>query len=370
MPPFTNTKVSRRQLISTLALLGAALAGCAEEDTSTEHGGDAEQVASQGAALTSGSQPGSPSAVAPPGSLFTYAHPWTTDVSGASPHPDSGRIIDWISRNGGWGTGVMRIDFSLTVLKATSSTPMRTFTPTKDFFTPDCDHVPFPIPPVGAVEGETGYKCRRNGDCHLLVIHEDANILYEMWRASLTPNKFSGGCAAVWDLDRQYPQNLRGTDCTSADAAGLPMTAMLFTPEEVQAGAIEHAIRFILPNSRIRRRMYVPPATHATGATRGGEHAPPYGVRFRLKPGKEADLPDGARVIARAMQKYGMFLSDGGNITLTAASDMFSSVKWADVGVEAYSLQSLQVEDFDVVDMGEPIFWTGDCVRSSPPPTP
>jgi serine/threonine-protein kinase len=44
----------------------------------------------------------------------------------------------------------------------------------------------------------------------------------------------------------------------------------------VAAGAIHHAIRFILPNNRIQHHVYVHPATHSTGPTSGGPDAPPY----------------------------------------------------------------------------------------------
>jgi serine/threonine-protein kinase len=144
------------------------------------------------------------------------------------------------------------------------------------------------------------------------------------------------------------------------------MTAMLATPEEAQAGAIEHALRFTLPNSRIRDNVYVHPGTHSTFPTSGGPNAPPYGVRFRLRQDYPLqNLPsDGARVIAKAMQKYGMFLSDGGTIALTVASDKLSSAKWDSLGVDSYSLQQLGVKDFEVVDMGTPITWDANCVRN------
>ena len=46
------------------------------------------------------------------------------------------------------------------------------------------------------------------------------------------------------------------------------------------------------------------------------------GARFRLKASYDmSQLTPAAQVVARAMQKYGMFLSDGGNIALTAQSD-------------------------------------------------
>ena len=61
--------------------------------------------------------------------------------------------------------------------------------------------------------------------------------------------------AFVWDLTKQYPDSLRGEQCTSADAAGLPMSALLATSDEVANGDIPHALRFILPNARMKRQV-------------------------------------------------------------------------------------------------------------------
>src|SRR5205814_1614939 len=119
-----------------------------------------------------------------------------------------------------------------------------------------------------------------------------------------------------------YPPSGRGDQCTSADAAGYPIAALLFTADEVKAGHIDHAIRFILPNDHMRPGFYVHPATHSTNVT-GAATSIPYGAHLRLKntaavEAKIQALTPGARVVARAMQKYGMFLADGGNIALTA----------------------------------------------------
>ena len=241
---------------------------------------------------------------------------------------------------------------------------MQTFTPTQDFYSPDCEEIPMPVPTGGAIEGEQSYECVADGDCHLLVVHEPTNTLYEMWRANIVGGTFYGGCTVTWDLLKMYPDNLRGEGCTSADAGGFPISAMLFSADEIAAGSIDHAIRFILPNARIRDNVYVHPGTHSTGPTSGGPDAPPYGVRFRLRSDFPlASLPnDGARIVAKALQTYGMLLADAGNIALTAQSDRFTTHKWDEFGMDSYALSSIQVTDFEVVDMGDPINWSGNCV--------
>ncbi|HEU4457258.1 MAG TPA: hypothetical protein VFR81_29585, partial [Longimicrobium sp.] len=282
--------------------------------------------------------------------------------------PESAAVIAWLNSVGGWGGGNMQIDFSLEVLQADATAPFRSFTPTGDFYDPDCDFAQVPVPAGGAIEGEAGYQCVGDGDCHLIVVHQPSKRLYEMWRANIDgANTFYGGCLAVWDMRLTYPENGRGEQCSSADAAGFPIAPLLFSADEVAAGQINHAIRFILPNSRMRRRVYVHPATHSTFPTSGPATAPPYGARLRLR----ADFPlhtlpnEGARVVARAMQKYGILLADGGTIALTAQSDRFTTHKWAGL-LGPHDLRALKVTDFVMVNAGPRFNYTGDCVRTTP----
>jgi hypothetical protein len=284
------------------------------------------------------------------------------DVTGKAPASNSSQTIAALRASGGWGNGdTMQIDFSIDVLAADPSTPKRTFTPTGDFYSPDCDEVEMPVPPGGNVEGESGYACTGDGDCHLLVFDKAGGRLYEMWRANIT-GTFEGGCLAAWDTRAQYSDGLRGEQCTSADAAGFPIAPLLFTADEVAAGHIDHAIRFILPNNRVKKG-YVHPASHGTNTT-GGANSPPYGVHLRLRADYPvASLPtEGARVVARAMQKYGMYHADGGNIALTAQSDKYTTAKW-DSLLGPRDLSALRVEDFEVIDHGSMIPLTLDCMR-------
>ena len=297
-------------------------------------------------------------------SYFPSGAVWYQDVSSAALDPQSSQVIAWLQSAGGWGLGRMQIDFSIEVVAASAGTPLRAFIPTQDHFSPDCDVAPVPLPPGGALEGESGYECTSDGDCHLIVVQRSTNRLYEMWRANVIGDAFFGGCLAVWDMSRVYGPAGRGENCTSADAAGYPIAPLLFSADEVARGEIPHAIRFILPNSRMRNGVYVHPATHSTGATSGPSSAPPYGARFRLRPDFPLNtLPnEAARVVARALQRYGMFLADGGNVALTAQSDRFTPAKWSGL-LGSRDLSAIQVSDFQMVDGGERLPYTGDCVR-------
>jgi serine/threonine-protein kinase len=297
------------------------------------------------------------------GPFFEQPMFFNEDVSSAKISSDSTNILAGLRAAGGWGRGDrLQIDFSMDVLEANATTPHRAFTPTTDFFyAPDCDHVDVPVPEGGNVEGEPGYACTSGGDCHLLVIDRDAGKLYEMYKANLG-STFVGGCLAVWETAKAYDETLRGDECASADAAGFPIAPMLFTADEVAAGEIDHAIRFVLPNDRLRRG-FVRPAVHGTD-TDGPTNGPPYGVHLRLRGNYPLDsLPnEGARVVARALQKYGMIHADGGEVALTAASDRHTAAKWAGL-LDDEDLEFLRVEDFEVVDHGPMVSYPYRCTR-------
>jgi len=301
--------------------------------------------------------------------LFPPGAPWNQTIDAAALDAESSTIIAYLAANH-TSSSRFQITFDFNILFADGNTPHRSFTPTSDFFSPDCDPAPAPVPAVGRLEGETNYYCSSGGDCHLTVIDYSTCRLHELWRASFadgtSTGTFTSGCQAIWDLSAVPPATGRGDFCTSADAAGLPILPLVFTADEVAAGTIDHAIRFILPNSLIRADIYVRPGTHSTGATSGGASAPPYATRVRLKASKDiSGLSAGAQVIARALKKYGMFLADGGNITFTAATDALTVHTWSSVGVGSSSLKSLSWNDFEVVELGTRInFGSGSCSRT------
>jgi hypothetical protein len=223
-----------------------------------------------------------------------------------------------------------------------------------------------PLPANGNAEGSQNYTCdTSNNDCHILVADTATDKLYELLDATQSGSKLTALGAFVWDLTKAYPDNERGEQCTSADAAGFPIAGLLPTADEVASGELNHALRFILPNARMRAKAYVHPASHAGGPSSTNTSAPPYGVRFRLKASFDASGYNAAeKVVIAAMQKYGMLLSDGGNIALTFADDRTTTAKWATLGITPQSFSSIPVSDFEVVDMGNEITLTDDCVRN------
>jgi hypothetical protein len=161
----------------------------------------------------------------------------------------------------------------------------------------ESDPGPYPIPPTARVEG--------GSDHHVLILRQGDCRLFELFDADRQPdNSWSVYSAATFDLRSNA---LRHDGYTSADAAGLPMLPGLARVDEVQSGAINHALRIAIPNTQ---NAYIHPATHAaSGST--SPALPPMGLRVRLKPGYDiSGLHGQSRVIARALQVYGAFVAD------------------------------------------------------------
>lgn len=306
--------------------------------------------------------------------IFEAPNPWTKDVSCDAPAAESKTIIDALVAAGGWGTGAttFQMDFSIEVMQTDGTTSP--FKPAPGYYSGDCENVSTVLlPKVGAIEGQNvganQYKCDvANEDCHLLVVDKGNKKLLELYNTTTSGGNVTALCAINWDLTKAYPDNLRGDGCTSADAGGFPITAMLANADEVAAGEIPHALRFTLPNNRIRKHVYVHPGTHTTNPTSGGPDMPPYGVRLRLR----ADYPlgslpsDGARTIAKALQRFGMYLADGGNVPLTLQSDQLTTHKWSQLNVGSHALDGISAADFEVVEystpIGSPTGPLADCV--------
>jgi hypothetical protein len=340
---------------------------------------------------------------------------WYQDISApALKHPNSDNMINHLSSLGGWGTGAnsLQIDFSFYVLHAQSGIPTTPVIPVDNdpddgYYYPDCGDFhtplqapkpsPIPLPAGGGIEG-TGppygasvpsYTCI-NDDCHLLIVQ--GNTLFESGNSDLITGKLQAMCALTWDLTKVYPRQGRGEQCTSTDAAGFPLAPLLISADDLEAagssGDLGHAIRFILPNARMKDGAYVHPANHGTktpgGASDTNANAVPYGSRFRLKSSFDVDsfvagnFSDGgapasaaAKVILRTLQKYGMVLADGGSVPLSAESDYYTTHKWSDFGMDpneqggSHLLYGIPVTDFEVVYTGPQITLTYDCV-----PTP
>ena len=265
-------------------------------------------------------------------SVFPADNAWNRDISSAPVHPNS---ANFVSRINGLGATTVHPDFGsnpsygipfVVVPQGQARVPI-TYTAYGD----ESDPGPFPIPANAPIEG--------GGDRHVLVVEQGVCQLFELFVAR--PDGSGGWLAdsgATWSL---FSNASRPDGWTSADAAGLPILPGLAKFDEVAAGQIDHALRFTVTRTQ---RAYVPPATHfASSSTNPND--PPMGLRFRLKATYDISRFSGqARVVAVALQRYGMIVADNGsNWFISGATDP----RWNDT--ELNQLKSLPGNAFEVV---------------------
>lgn len=280
---------------------------------------------------------GRPSPTARPCTVFPADNVWHADVSRLPVHPRSTAMIGAIGGgatvHADFGSGRWEgapIGIPITVVPAGQRRVPVTFG-----YADESDPGPYPVPPDAAIEGGPD----GTGDRHVIVWDRAACRAYELFDAHRSGAGWRAGSGAVFDL---RSNKLRRAGWTSADAAGLSILAGLVRYDEVAAGRIDHAVRVTVPRTRTG---WTWPATHsASSAT--DPALPQLGQRLRLKRSVDLSrLPRQARIVAEAMQRYGLIVADHGSAWfLSGAPDP----RWDNDALHA--LGGLRGSDFEVVD--------------------
>jgi hypothetical protein len=196
----------------------------------------------------------------------------------------------------------------------------------------ESDSGPYPIPPDVAIEGGE----EATGDRHAIIVERDSCTLYELF--DLWP-AWDAGSGAIWNLRSNA---LRPRGWTSADAAGLPILPGLARYDEVASGVIDHALRFTVQRSR---RAYIYPARHFASSYTS-RNLPPMGLRLRLRSNfRVGSFPYQARVVLRALKRYGMIVADNGSSWYISG---VPDPRWSND--QLHTLHRLKGSDFRVVD--------------------
>ena len=274
---------------------------------------------------------------------FPASSLWNTDISSAPVDPNSAALINFIGPSVGlhpdFGSGEYNgsiIGIPYQVVDSTQSPVTIHFTAYGD----ESDPGPMPVPLDAPIEGDPN----PSGDQHVLILDNANCWLYELYSAQPSGNSWNAGSAAVWDLTAS---GQRPYTWTSADAAGLPIFPGLARYDEAAAGAINHALRFTLQDSRA---AFTPPASH-WAATSTNANAAPMGMRLRLKASFDISSYSATnQVLLTAMKKYGLIMADNGsNMYISGDPDS----RWDND--DLHTLDGVTASDFDVIEMN-PIY--------------
>lgn len=282
---------------------------------------------------------------------FPSTNPWNTDISSAPLDPNNTAITsaagftglhlhhDFSSVAGGnYGIPYVVVDSGTTAL-----TPIQVMD-----YADESDVASAPYPADAPIEGDptdcTGWPNTYSGDAHVLVLDRKACMLYETFNTHRCSGQWAASQETIWDL-KNYDQRPWGW--TSADAAGLPIFPGLVRYDEVAAGAINHAIRFTMQQTKndANNGYFVYPASHAAGTVYGVSNV--MGMRVRLKASFDiSGFSPTNQVILTAMKKYGMILADnGGYFYFQGVPDP----RWNDD--DLVKLDAIGSENFEVVQM-------------------
>lgn len=214
------------------------------------------------------------------------------------------------------------------------------------------DIVSVPIPKHPFVEGMLDpTSTNPGGDRHLLIYNRDTSMLYELYNVEQDPKtgQWTAFDAVIFNPKDGYQ---RPEGLTSSDAAGLPVLPGLVRYDEIQAGHIDHAIRFTMNETAA---YFIPPAKHLAAIRsktnpQDQSEAPllPMGAKLRLKSNFDiSSYPKTDQIILKALKKYGMILADNGsNYFIGGAPDY----RWDDSVLG--KLKQVPASAFEVVDTG------------------
>jgi hypothetical protein len=280
---------------------------------------------------------------------------WNKDISNSAVDPNSAQIINFIGSSTGihpdFGQGEYNgsyMGIPYTVVDSTQALIPIDY----QAYGSESDPGPMPIPLTAPIEG---YPNPGSGDRHVLVVDKSNCFLYELYSSYPQSSSWNADSGAVWDLlsDEQRPYTW-----TSADAAGLPIFVGLVRYDEVAAGAINHAIRFTLPNSSAG---FTPPASH-WAATSTNTYAPPMGTRLRLKASFDVSGYSATnQVILNAMKKYGLILADNGSAMYISGTP---DDRWNNS--DLHLLNGATAADFDVIEIS-PLYTSANVPTGNSP---
>ena len=271
--------------------------------------------------------------------VFPSNNIWNTSIQSMPLHPKSSNYINTIgaslSLRNDFGSGLWNdapIGIPYILVDGNQKKQMVTFE-----YADESDNVSYPIPNNPPIEG----GINSTGDRHILMIDTTNCILYELYSAyQNNDGTWRAGSGAVFDLNSN---TLRPDTWTSADAAGLPIYPGLVKYDEMASGEIKHAIRFTVPKTQ---RAYLWPARHYASSIKD-ENYPPMGVIMRLKKSFDmSKLSPQSKVIAIALQNYGMILADNGSAWYMSG---VPDERW-DMD-DLYTLRQIKGSDFEAVDV-------------------
>lgn len=266
------------------------------------------------------SEPEAEPAIEVPATPFRFFSPtsfWNTDPGAAAAlDPQSSSLTSTFLGEieaaiaAGTGPWINTTNYSVPIVRVPAGQPTVRVKLVSNFSAPYLQAAweEVPIPPNA--------KPSEGTDATLVVFQPSSNKLWEFWHTSHTES----GWQAAWGGAIQNVSGNRGAYDSEAwagakpwwgsSASSLSIAGGLITLEDLERGAIDHALALAIPN--VRAGTYSSPAQRTDG-TSTSSLSLPEGAHLRLDPSLDLEklkMPPLTRMIARAAQKYGIFVRD------------------------------------------------------------
>lgn len=228
--------------------------------------------------------------------------------------------------------------WTTTVYHASSSTPHATFAVTNTG-----KHITIPY--------ASNWVPSPDSDAHFAVIDDATGCEYEF--QSFNASALTAHAVAVFHVATGSGAHVADAGVTGGE---MSLLGGLITPQDVAAGAINHALRIGTP---VNSSAYRLPATRSDGNTQGGI---PEGALLRLDPNldlSQENLTPFQLMLARALQQYGAYDDDNAGALAVYAEST------ADGSTYSRTISSLPKSFVSHLEVLAPLFTSVDLDSNS-----
>ena len=199
-----------------------------------------------------------------------------------------------------------------------------------------------------------------DSDARMIIIDKETYTEYDFWRAQHLDTGWTTGGGAAYNI------LWNGTPVISSSrGSGIPSYAGLLRPWEIRQGRIEHALAFGYTEPAEDKCVF--PASRTDGDS-SIYFALPEGARLQLDPSltnadfDQMGLDQTAKIIARALQEYGMILVDHSGSFKIYVEDLinnpYTTEEWTDPNLKLTkeTLYNIPYTAFRVLEL-PPGYW-------------
>jgi hypothetical protein len=227
-------------------------------------------------------------------------------------HPDSANVINNIKKYS-HPLGIIYTKFSHTIFYARQDTPKVVV----EVRAAASKALGWNVVPIPSEARPSGFGTDGYSDGHMVIISHDRKSAWDFYQAErLSAGSWKAAVVRRWNLD---------TDGVNSPYDGLGNVKMCPTPilhglvtyEEIKRGYIDHAMIVAVNNAKTNYWGHFPCEAYV-GGFNTNPYPPQGGMRIQLDPAVNIDtlgLSPVAKMVAKAMQEYGMISVDNAGTT-------------------------------------------------------